>query len=223
MSFKVIFTYASISRRRRPTGLWDVEVPTFSKQSVHRWRWGQLYAALVLISVRGWVNSRDHTAARRITSISLGIEPATFRHVAYCLSQLRYRFPPPIFMYVRVLFQPTWHTSPWSVQRRSYREQGLALLMTVATQCTASWVVMQRSSTSKRLSSASDVLLTIRMDHGEVEWGDVDWIGLAQDRDRWRALVNSVLNLRVPWNAWKLSSVLITSGLSSGAQLHRVS
>jgi hypothetical protein len=29
-------------------------------------------------------------------------------------------------------------------------------------------------------------------------WGDVDWIGLAQDRDRWRALVNSVLNLRVP-------------------------
>jgi hypothetical protein len=30
----------------------------------------------------------------------------------------------------------------------------------------------------------------------EVGWGDVDWIGLAQDRDRWRALVNPVLNLR---------------------------
>jgi hypothetical protein len=29
-------------------------------------------------------------------------------------------------------------------------------------------------------------------------WGDVDWIGLAQDRDRWRALVNSVVNPRVP-------------------------
>jgi hypothetical protein len=38
----------------------------------------------------------------------------------------------------------------------------------------------------------------IRMDVVEVGWGDVDWIGLAQDRDRWRALVNSVLNLLVP-------------------------
>jgi hypothetical protein len=38
----------------------------------------------------------------------------------------------------------------------------------------------------------------IRMDVVEVGWGDVDWIGLAQDRDRWRALVNAVLNLRVP-------------------------
>jgi hypothetical protein len=38
----------------------------------------------------------------------------------------------------------------------------------------------------------------IRMDLGEVDWGDVDWIGLAKDRNRWRALVNSVLNLRVP-------------------------
>jgi hypothetical protein len=38
----------------------------------------------------------------------------------------------------------------------------------------------------------------IRMDLVEVSRSDVDWIGLAQDRDRWRALVNSVLNLRVP-------------------------
>jgi hypothetical protein len=38
----------------------------------------------------------------------------------------------------------------------------------------------------------------IRMDLVEVGWGDVDWIGLAKDRNRWRALVNSVLNLRVP-------------------------
>jgi hypothetical protein len=41
-------------------------------------------------------------------------------------------------------------------------------------------------------------LNNIRMDLVEVGWDDEDWIGLAQDRDRWRALVNSVLNLRVP-------------------------
>jgi hypothetical protein len=38
----------------------------------------------------------------------------------------------------------------------------------------------------------------IKMDLSEIEWGGVDWIGLAQDRCRWRALVNSVMNLRVP-------------------------
>jgi hypothetical protein len=67
------------------------------------------------------------------------------------------------------------------------------------------------------------VVDNIRMDLIELGWGDVDWIGLAQDRDRWRALVNSVLNLRVPYNAGKLSSVLTTRDLSSRAQLHRVS
>jgi hypothetical protein len=63
----------------------------------------------------------------------------------------------------------------------------------------------------------------IRMDLGEMGWSDVDWIGLAQDRNRWRAVVNSVLNLRVPRNAGKLSSGLTSSGLSSSAQLHLVS
>jgi hypothetical protein len=38
----------------------------------------------------------------------------------------------------------------------------------------------------------------IRMDLGEVGWVDVDWIGLAKDRNGWRAVVNSVLNFRVP-------------------------
>jgi hypothetical protein len=48
----------------------------------------------------------------------------------------------------------------------------------------------------------------IRMDLVKVGMSDVDWIGLAQDRDRSRALMNSALNLRV---------------LSSSAQLHIVS
>jgi hypothetical protein len=38
----------------------------------------------------------------------------------------------------------------------------------------------------------------IRMDLGEVGCGGVDWIVLAKDKNRWRALVNLVLNLRVP-------------------------
>ena len=41
----------------------------------------------------------------------------------------------------------------------------------------------------------------IRMDLQEVGCGYMDWIGLAQDRDKWRPLASAVMNLRVPWNA----------------------
>jgi hypothetical protein len=38
----------------------------------------------------------------------------------------------------------------------------------------------------------------IKMDLLDIGWGGVDWIGVTQDRDRWRALVIAALNLRVP-------------------------
>jgi hypothetical protein len=38
----------------------------------------------------------------------------------------------------------------------------------------------------------------IKMDLREIRWDGVDWIDLAQDRDQWRALVNTVMNLTVP-------------------------
>jgi hypothetical protein len=62
----------------------------------------------------------------------------------------------------------------------------------------------------------------IKMYLGEIEWGGLDWISMVQDRERLRALMNSVMNLRVPLNAETISG-FITSGLPSSGQLHRVS
>jgi hypothetical protein len=63
----------------------------------------------------------------------------------------------------------------------------------------------------------------IKMHFGEIGCSGFDWIGLAQDRDKWRALENAVMSLRVPRNAGKLPSGFKTGGLSSSAQLHRQS
>jgi hypothetical protein len=63
----------------------------------------------------------------------------------------------------------------------------------------------------------------IIMDVREIGWGGMDWIDLAQDRDQWRALVNTVMNLRVQTNVRKFLSGCATGCFSRWAQLHGVS
>jgi hypothetical protein len=61
------------------------------------------------------------------------------------------------------------------------------------------------------------------MDLGEVGWGDVDWIGLAQDRNRWRALCEFGIEPSGSMKCWETIKWPTSGGLSSSAQLHRVS
>jgi hypothetical protein len=44
-------------------------------------------------------------------------------------------------------------------------------------------------------------VVSIKVDLREIGWDGMDWIDLAQDRAQWRALVNTVMNIRVPQNA----------------------
>jgi hypothetical protein len=60
------------------------------------------------------------------------------------------------------------------------------------------------------------------MDLREIGWGGVDWVHLAQDRDQWMYVVNTVTNLRVPQNVGKFLSGCATGGCSRRAQLHGV-
>jgi hypothetical protein len=61
----------------------------------------------------------------------------------------------------------------------------------------------------------------IKMDLGEIGWDGMDWIDLAQDRDRWRALVNTVMNLQVPLNAGKFVSCCTIGSFSGRAQIRK--
>jgi hypothetical protein len=57
----------------------------------------------------------------------------------------------------------------------------------------------------------------IKIDLRELGWDGMDWIDLTQDRDQWRALVNTVTNLRVPYNAGKFLSSCTTGIFSRRA------
>jgi hypothetical protein len=61
----------------------------------------------------------------------------------------------------------------------------------------------------------------MKMDLGEIGWDGIDWIDMAQDRDQWRALVNTVMNLQVPKNAGKFLSSCTIVSFSRRAQLRK--
>jgi hypothetical protein len=63
----------------------------------------------------------------------------------------------------------------------------------------------------------------INMDLGEIGWRGMDWSYLAQDRDQWRALVNTIINLRVLYNAGKFLSSCTIGDFSRMGQLNGVS
>jgi hypothetical protein len=64
---------------------------------------------------------------------------------------------------------------------------------------------------------------SIKMDLQEVGCGGVDWIELAQDRDRWRALVNVAMNLQIPLNAGNFLTSCKLASFSRRTLLHGVS
>jgi hypothetical protein len=96
IQFRLIFKAIPVNRPWKPIGLWEVEAPTLSWQSAHRWRQGcQSYASaiiyspgrfLVLISVRDWVDPRVLVRLEGLSKLKKftpsGLDPATFRFVA---------------------------------------------------------------------------------------------------------------------------------------------
>jgi hypothetical protein len=63
----------------------------------------------------------------------------------------------------------------------------------------------------------------IKMCLREIGWGDMDWIHLAEDRDKLKAPTNTVMNFRIPLNVGKFLSNCTTGDFSRRTQFHEVS
>jgi hypothetical protein len=62
---------------------------------------------------------------------------------------------------------------------------------------------------------------SIEIDVTEIGWDGMDWIDLAQDRDQWRALVKTIMNLLVPYNIGKFLSGCTIGSFSRRAKLRK--
>jgi hypothetical protein len=63
----------------------------------------------------------------------------------------------------------------------------------------------------------------IKMDLREIGWEDAEWIHLAYGKDHWRALVNMVMNLWVPWKVRNFLTTWVAIYFSRRTMLHEVS
>jgi hypothetical protein len=68
---------------------------------------------------------------------------------------------------------------------------------------------------------SKNIIIVVKDGLREIGWDEVDWIDMTQDRDQWRAPVNTVLNLRVPQNAGKFLRGCTIGGSSRRAQLRK--
>jgi hypothetical protein len=61
----------------------------------------------------------------------------------------------------------------------------------------------------------------IKIDLRDIGWDGMDWIDVAHDRDQWRAFLNTVMNLRVPYSTGKFLSSCTSGDFSRRAQIRK--